>query len=475
MVYRPRKSILAIKVFVFVVLVSSTLTAAPRKVEIYRFPPGGRSGFGPHAGLVSGVSGRLYGTTEFGGTGPCLDLTRTITGCGVVFELTPPKCETDSWSERVILDFQDGPDGGLPLGGLLLDERGNLYGTTLRGGLYGGGTVFELSPSAEKSRWKETVLSSFPADFGVLSPSGNLTFDAVGNLYGTTGFLVTDADCFNVYEKFCGTAYQLAKPTRQGDPWTLTTLYEFKSGNSGPNGSLIFDSSGNLYGTTVSGGGEGIGQCADFGCGTAFELVPPSTAGGSWSEIQVHNFQEGTTGDGLAPLAGLVMNQAGNFFGTTQAGGTGGASDVVCVGPGSSTHCGTVFELIQSGGAWTETVIYDFQGGVDGSTPTGGLVTDERGNLYGTTFDGGIGNCGFTTVVYGCGTVFKLVPPAIVDAQGTKTTLFRFTGGNGEFPQATLMLAHGFLYGTTSSGGNKCPSGTGEAPATCGTVFRIRP
>jgi uncharacterized repeat protein (TIGR03803 family) len=263
--------------------------------------------------------------------------------------------------------------------------------------------------------------------------SASLIADASGNLYGTTTSGGTGS----------GTVFMLTPPTMSGRPWTETVLYTFAGGSDGANPivGLIADTSGNLYGTTTSGGSTGNG--------TVFKLTPPTTSGGPWSETVIWSF---TASDGAQPFAGLIADVSGNLYGTTYAGGLPFVD-------GLRPNWGKVFRLTPpttSGGPWTETVLYTFAGGSDGANPLGGLIADASGNLYGTTLFGGTGK----------GTVFKLTPPTTSGGPWTETVLYTFTGPpDGANPRGNLMFdVAGDLYGTTLWGG------TGN-----GTVFKLTP
>ncbi len=229
-------------------------------------------------------------------------------------------------------------------------------------------------------------------------------------------------------------------------------LHSFNGGNDGayPTAGLISDKAGNLYGTTTAGG---TGSCSnsdgDMGCGTIFELSP--VAGGGWTERVIYTLQGGQ--DGSYPRADLTFDAAGNLYGATLAGGGGACNDLE---PG----CGTVFELLPgNGGAWTEEVLFRFQGGSDGANPISGLVFDHAGNLYGTTEAGGGSACSI-----GCGTVFELKP----STEGwTETVLHAFAGGtDGETPEGRLVLDKGGnFYGATNVGG----------AYGFGTIFKLSP
>ncbi|MGA2904008.1 MAG: choice-of-anchor tandem repeat GloVer-containing protein [Candidatus Korobacteraceae bacterium] len=250
---------------------------------------------------------------------------RALAIFAVTLLVTSTWAATREWNEKVLHSFNNnGVDGAEPYAGLIFDAAGNLYGTTGNGGVNAGGTVLELTP-AGGGNWAETVLYSFCSQTNCTdgaNPSASLIFDAAGNLYSTTDAGGTYGD---------GTVFELT-PTAGGG-WTEQVLHSFNNnGTDGayPYAGLIFDATGNLYGTTLNGGTY---QCVDEGCGTVFELTP--TAGGGWTEQVLHNFGNGT--DGFWPYAGLILDAAGNLYGTTQLGGTGGN----CGGYG----CGTVFEL----------------------------------------------------------------------------------------------------------------------------------
>jgi uncharacterized repeat protein (TIGR03803 family) len=329
----------------------------------------------PYAGLIFDAAGNLYGTTVGGGTyAYCSD----GYGCGTVFELTPTA--GGGWTEQVLYNFGNGTDGVNPYDGLIFDAAGKLYGTTPNGGTYGYGTVFELTPT-ESGGWTETVLHSFCSQTDCTdgeAPQADLIFDTLGNLYGST----TNGGTYGG-----GTVFELT-PTGGGG-WTEKVLHSFCSqtdctDGEAPQAGLIFDTLGNLYGSTTA-GGTYTSNC-NYGCGTVFELTP--TGGGAWTEQVLHSFGNGT--DGYYPFAGLIFDAAGNLYGTTWAGGTYG--------------WGTVFELTPTGGGWTETVLHSFNdNGTDGILPEAGLIFDAIGNLYGTTPSGGAEG------EYG-GTVFELTP-----------------------------------------------------------------
>jgi len=305
---------------------------------LYAFA-GGSDGAYPGARVIFGPNGTLYGPTSGGGT----------SSQGTVFNLRPSLtvCKTTlcPWTETVVYRFAGNPDGAYPgYGDLLFDRAGNIYGTTLEGGNSNVGTVYELTPSG--SAWTESVLYSFSGNDGSYPESG-LVPDNAGNLYGTTygGGLGG------------GTVYEL---TPSGSGWTEKVLYNFRTGTDGgaPIAGLIFDPSGNLYGATTDGG--------PGGAGTVFKLTP---SGGSWTYSLLYSFAALSQ---CGPWATLVMDGAGNLYGTT-----------LCA---PEHGFGSVFELTPSGPPWTYTSLHDFTGGTDGGRPISNVVIDPvSGNLYGTT------------------------------------------------------------------------------------------
>jgi uncharacterized repeat protein (TIGR03803 family) len=231
-----------------------------------------------------------------------------------------------------------GNDGSFPYAGLVIDSSGNLYGTTWGGGLYtvcgggiGCGTVFEVTLGAD-GKWTEKVLYRFCSVSGCADGDnpygGTLIFDAVGNLYGTTANS-------GVCSSYCGTVYQLM-PAANGT-WTETVLHSFSTdGEDGvsPLGAVVFDAAGNLYGTT-SYGGDHQHTCKYGDCGIVFQLSPG--ADGAWSERLLHTFQNNGR-DGYTPEAGVIVDQGGSLYSTTEHGGASGSG---CGDEG----CGTVFEI----------------------------------------------------------------------------------------------------------------------------------
>ncbi len=332
-------------------------------------------------------------------------------------------------TETVLYSFAGGADGASPYAGLVLSPEGHFYGTTyFGGGTENGGTAFQLAPS--NGTWSETVLYSFgqTAADGY-NPEGNLILNPAGDLYGTTFYGAGGPPADD------GTVFELAP---SNNIWSHSVLYEFDGGSSGGDGTwpaagVVSDLAGNLYGTTVGGGSTGNG--------TVFKLV---SSNGGWLESVIYSFQGGT--DGSSPWAGLILDSAGDLYGTTTDGGSMGY--------------GTVFELTPSNGGWSESVLYSFEGGPDGEFPLANLASDPTGNLYGTTEYGGSTNC-----PSGCGTVFKLTHS---NGGWSESLLYSFQGGNdGEAPfiGGLIFDSGGNLYGTTWGGGS----------GDWGTVFRLTP
>ena len=319
----------------------------------------------------------------------------------MVYELSP--VEGGSWTQTVLYNFN--VTNGYGPKGLAMDAAGNLYGVTVSGGLYGGGTAYELSRS-EGGGWTETVLYNFSRGGGFGGVNFSLWRDAAGNLYGT----MTEGGAYGA-----GMVFELSPGA--GGAWTETVLWSFGNGSDGefPESGVIMDAAGNLYGTTLQGGT----YCQ--GCGTVYELSP--SKGGNWSETVLHNFNGD---DGSESWASLILDAAGNLFGTTSQGGTYSE--------------GTVFEVSPNDGGWTETVLHSFPSdGHDGSNPMAPLILDPTGNLFGTTYGGGTN---------GAGTVFELSA-----RQGGWSEAVLYNFAYGYFSGGVVMDRAGDLYGTTYTGG----------------------
>jgi len=384
---------------------------------VHSFTNPGSEGQNP-GGLVLDATDNLYGPTNLGGA----------SNMGAVFKVDPE-------GKLTLLHSFSGPDGEWPSleSNLLLDQAGNLYGTTLEGGgactFPGCGEVFRLDPGG-----RLTVLHGFTGGADGGSPFPGLVLDQKGNLYGTA--LHGGAHCHEFPNDGCGVVFKLDAAGNQ------TTLYSFLGQPDGllPHAGVLLDDAGNFYGTTFRGGS---GSTLD-GCGIVFRLNPANLN----PYTILHDFTCGA--DGANPLAGLVQDAAGNLYGTTHSGG-----DLTC---GGGSGCGVVFKLDPVG---NQTVLYAFKGGASGAFPSAPLVLDPAGNLFGTTLQGGnLSTCGGN----GCGVAFRL------DTAGNLTILHTFTGPDGANPSTGLLRnAAGNFYGTTQNGGDlsACP-GVG-----CGVVFQL--
>jgi uncharacterized repeat protein (TIGR03803 family) len=356
---------------------------------LYEFAGGGGGGW-PVAKPTVASDGTLYGTTLAGGLNDEECPGNGYSGCGVVFHLRPQpticKAATCPWVETVVHSFTggfyQGTDGWNPRGEVVFDQAGALYGTTYYGGTETGncsggcGTVFQLTNSG--GQWSENQLYSFAAGVAGAYPAAGVIFDSSGRLYSTTSHGGGGAVC----QGGCGTVFALIP---SGGSWTEKILHAFQGGADGAGawGGLVMDASGNLYGATV-GGPPGT-------CGVAYELTPSN---GPWTFSTIADFPPGNCGLGV--FASLVMDPAGNLYGTTNNGGKYGS--------------GTVFKLTPSVNGWTYTSLHDFTLGDDGGFPTSGLVLDEAGNIYGTTSSGGSAGEENCYPNAGCGVVFEITP-----------------------------------------------------------------
>jgi uncharacterized repeat protein (TIGR03803 family) len=320
-------------------------------------------------------------------------------------------------TEQVLYSFTGGNDGGNAATGLVLDRHGNLYGTTVVGGKFACGTVFKLTPQASPP-WPETVLYNFGCYSDGKNPHGGVTFDPNGNLDGTTVSGGAGPSCGS---SGCGVVFQLT-------PSTENVLHSFTGGKDGfgPGGGVVFDTSGNLYGTTPDGGADSQG------------IVYEVSRGGR--ERVIHTFTGGNDG-GVGSL-GLLLHESSNLYGVTEEGGTHGAGTAFRLSPASKKR-------------WKLTTLYAFKGTPDAASPYGGLVADASGNLYGTTYYGGAN---------GLGAVFELTPKT--KGRYRERVLYSFKGGSdGSSSTSTLIFGgSGELYGTTSAGGGSCD---------CGTIFKV--
>jgi len=404
-------------------------------------------------------------------------------------------------TEQVLYSFcslDNCTDGDGPAGGLIFDNSGNLYGVTQSGGANGYGGVFELTPNVGGG-WTETVLYSFCTASGCAdgrTPQGNLVFDRAGSLYGVTQ--EGGASGNQCGGSGCGAVFELTP--NGGGTWTETVLHSFDDdGKDGwePVAGLIFDATGNLYGTTLFGGSGRGSACS--ACGTVFRMTRGTNG---WTETIIHNFCSAhACADGAEPQAGLTLDSSGKLYGTTTS---GGAHNTPC----GATGCGVVFQLtlgsngnwkartlynftsrggsqaglvfdakgnpygttsstafkLNRNGNWTEKVLHMFGKDDDGAEVGASLTFGKSRNLYGTTFAGGSHKSCFNNT--GCGTVFRLSLQG--NGDWTESILHGFDNNNvdGTSPHANVILdAAGNLYGTTAGGGAN----------SRGTVFEITP
>jgi uncharacterized repeat protein (TIGR03803 family) len=325
-------------------------------------------------------------------------------------------------------------DGADPMSGIVFDKAGNIYGSAaISGSQNGDGTVFKLvRPTGDDDSWNEVTVHRFRGTPDGSEPESLPVLTASGKLFGTT--YIGGANNM-------GTVFASTPPSTAGSSWTTKTLYSF-GGFTGdglnPNHGLIA-AQGGFCGVTSNGGARRRG--------TVFLLTPPAIATGTWTETILYSFKP--LGDAAFPSSPLTMDKNGNLYGTTLQGGV--------------NNLGAVYEISPpavAGGAWTETVIYSFNG-TDGTLPIGRLVLDASGALYGTADGGGAKEEG---------TVFKLTPPATAGAPWTETILFNFSGGSdGGNPSAGVTLDNnGRIFGPASSGGD-------GGPDFGGVIFVLNP
>jgi uncharacterized repeat protein (TIGR03803 family) len=344
---------------------------------LYTFT-GGSDGAYPFAGLTEDADGNFYGAASSGGA----------KGQGTLFRIGP------HGTFSVLYAFAGGNDGAAPLSAPLVDRHGNLYGVTeTGGGACNCGIVYRLS-----RKGKETVLHAFTGQPDGFDPFAGLTKDKAGNLYGTTLSGGT----------YYGTVYQIASGSE-------SVLYAFGGGSDGdsPYPGVSLDRSGNLYGATSYGGTHGFG--------TVFALAPggPKTV--------LYNFAG--SADAASPSSTPIRDRRGNFYGLARFGG-------------GSCNCGAVYKLSRNG---RERLIHSFTGGTDGFSPGYGLTRDTAGNLYGVTTEGGSTNCSG----YGCGVVFQIAP----DGTESILYVFQGGADGSSPYAAPVVDAQGNVYGTAEYGG----------------------
>jgi hypothetical protein len=375
---------------------------------------------------------------------------RWTSGDGTIFELSPPTSGY-TWTFQTLFTFTDkNLQGSVPAASLLRDSEGNLYGTaSAGGGVRNCGSVFRLGPPNPSGQRAFTPLHVFAGSTDGCAPVASLIMDGSGNLYGTTSG--GGSICIPWSGCSLGVVFELSPPAVPGGEWTENTLYRFGSSGSNdgavPEGGLVFGTNGWLYGTTA--------YSLGVGSGTVFGLAPPSVPGGTWTQHILYSFQGGLKGSSN-PAAGVVFDAAGNLYGTTTDYQSG--SDY-CSG---GAPCGHVYELsppTNSGQHWTYTSIWAYTGRSDGYYPADSVTLDSSGNLYATAYYGG---------------VIKLSPPAVSGGTWTETSLYNFISFQGGYwPYGNVIFGpDGRLYGTLSAGGLlDCPNWA----EGCGTVFSLAP
>ena len=355
----------------FAATVAITLALRGQTLNVLHTFEQNQRGYQPQTGVIIGPGGSLYGTTPFGG----------VAGLGVVYEVAPPSAPGGTWTETVVHSFSSQNGDWQPNGGLVMGGSGVLYGVTNL-------SAYQLKPpSGSGTDWRESVLQVFSGTNGAGdNAKGSLTLGPNHSLYGAT--------CAGGPAQYPnGIIFRLDPPAASGGAWIATVLYAFSAylgDGACPIGGFAVSGDGTIYGVTQYGG-------ANDG-GTVFQLSPPTSRGGSWTETLLHSFS-GQNGD--APLPnGVVIGPDGSLYGTAA-----GAYGKQC----PYTGCGIVFQLsppVQPGGAWTETILHAFGGDPsnDGTAPNSPLVFGPNGAFYGTTSSGGgraVGPIG------GTGTIFE--------------------------------------------------------------------
>ncbi len=409
-----RSSALSSAILLVLTLFTTAAMQAQTFSVIHDFT-GGTDGANPLAGVSVGRSGVLYGSAESGGAH----------GVGTVFKLSQVN---SNWVFSPLYEFTGVGGGSLPLGGVAIGPNGALYGTTFGGSVNGPyGTVFELTPPPTFCRsitcyWNENVLHTFTGPDGSGPQTENLVFDSSGNIYGTTG----GGGLYN-----SGTAFELIP---SGGGYTESILHSFGNGTDGrdPLAGIVFDTAGNIYGTTERGGTGSLQDCHGS-CGTVYQLMPSN---GEWVENILVNFD---VTNGETPYGNLIIDGSGNLYGTTASGGENGG--------------GVVYKLVPSGGGFTYSMLYSFSS----CGSRGGLAADAAGNFFGVCYSGGANQDGWIFELTNC-----TQECSVVD-------LHDFSGSDGNGPYGSPVLdTNGNLYGTAEYGGTGNCGDTG-----CGVVWEV--
>lgn len=428
-----------------VVSIASAGKAATQETVLQRFPHKLPTGQYP-SGLTLGPAGALYGTTYTGGSG----------GAGTVFRLTPPTAGHGAWTLDTLFGFQDSAAGANPLGNLVIDKAGAIYGTTIFGGKNftgknrGRGVIFKLSPPGKPGgAWTESVLFSLTKNQADDTGFG-LVMDSKGALYGAA----SDGG-----RKGFGTIFKLTAPAKTGAEWNATTIHAFQETDGSQPSSLVIDQDDALYGTTDN---DDWPDGHESGYGTVFKLAPPAGGGSDWTFTTLHAFSGGSDGNGPNSL---VIGARGTVYGVT-SGKTGF----------HPSYQATVFKLTPPTAgqtAWKKTTLYSFDRKNDGFSGSG-LALSKTGSLFGTTSYSGTPNA------LGYGTVFRLDPPATGGTAWVGRTIYAFKAGkDGAIPFGLVIDRAGTLYGATGSGGDgPCNSAyPGELGLVkgCGVVYQVIP
>jgi uncharacterized repeat protein (TIGR03803 family) len=423
------RAVLPLATLVALAMLGGVASAADKYRVIYDFGQKSSDGWDPVGLLALAKNGDFYGVTESGGTD----------NLGTFYKLIAPRTRGGVWAKTILYDFPGGKGGGYPTS-LVLGKDGNLYGADYTQ------TIFELrAPTSDDSAWEYAALYTLNGDNDGSVVEQDLAFDAEGNLYGATE-LGGDVDCGQ--DGGCGTVFELKRPGKEGGRWRFSVLHTFTGSPDGaqPFAGVVFGQSGDLYGTTSAGGASGDGA--------AYRLSPPARKGRPWTETVLYSFDRSNNGAN-SPGSPLIFDSLGNMYGTTS-----GVGDPNCQG---GFGCGVVFELsppTKKGQAWAYAALHAFQGGDDGAIPSGYMVFDSKGNLYGTTEVAGEAQGG---------TVYQLKPPGHKDGAWTETVLHGFnpSDGDGDLPESGLTWGKwNDLYGVTAEGG-LCQY--------CGTAFALEP
>jgi uncharacterized repeat protein (TIGR03803 family) len=409
----PRLTTFALSLICALMMISTQSALAQTFTVLHTFTGQG-DGYQPYGALVMDSGGNLYGTTSEVGH-----------GAGTIFQF---KHAGSNWILKTLYSFS-GPDGAIPYGGVTFGPDGALYGITAQGGSDNEGTIYRLTPQASLCKsfscpWNLTTLHSFAGLDGRLPHFVAPVFDAEGNLYGTTGLGGANGE---------GAIFHAVD---SGGTWTESVIHSMDDFTEGayPPSSVVADRAGNLY---------GVVENSPTGFGAVFEL----NASTGWTLSILYNFTERS--GGATPIGSLIVDAAGNLYGTTSS----------CV----SGCGGTVFELSPAGNGWTFTLLYSFTGPTNGG-PAGPLTMDASGNLYGTAVAAGAN---------GYGSVFKLTH---TQSGWTYTSLHDFDRSDGAGPYGGVVLdSSGNIYGTAAYGGTTGGNCSGPGGVGCGVIFEITP